>query len=1556
MEENALITVLNHLPDMAIYVIRQDNHHILYFNDRVRTVTPEVELGRACHDLWKGMCRNCPLNDMGDKQSNTTVNYNEPFGKAVNISATKIMWEGKTPAFIISITPYVQTEKELELEQEKLQLAAAVSQIYPMVISVNLTQNKFTMVEYEHFDAKKAPEEGIFDELIEIGIETMHPDFKREFQNKFSRENLIKGFASGQKEVYMEHRQMGDDGQYHWTNTRVMQVDNPFNDDVLEITLCQNIDDPKNTEEELQNSLKVACEHSGGMTAKYLVTDSKIYLLEASRKYFEFFGTGMDDYRETVFLGVSPRKAEEYRELICRAGERRENVDLEFPCILDGTAVWLRVQAGCIGEQNGWPVYFGTVLDITEKKQLEIEREATYNSMPGGIAKILIDENLTIWEANDTFYNMLGMKAAGCGSYLALIYPEDRENVLLLLRGREKQCSNFVEYRMRRADGRFIWVHVEGKQVGEKKGIPVYLIVTVNITEQKEAQVALEKEQAKYRVAVENSADVLFEYVNETDTLYIYQNREGISGIQQGEKNSLPNFLRDLGLYDIVYPDDIPLVKKIMQGDRRRMEIRLRQPDTKKYTWYFFQGDALREGDKIIRIIGTMRDIDKIKENENKHEFLQKMFDFVCNKDYQMMAIFDPKTWECHCPYRSEDTLFYSGSEARDFRAQVKSFIARYVSAEDRNRVKKEMNPERILTRLKQGEAEYHVYFKAIEQNGELHWKSMTFSYFRQDRNIVLAALRDIQTLQDVKFKERVANETLEVALNRIYDEVLYVDLKKNKIVYQKSNNKYRRVANHDKMFFEQSALPYIYPADKQIYRENMNCSRLMRRLEEAGSIQFQCRRKGKDGLYHWMSITVVRTDYSDGIAAMVLMRTIDNQKQVEQDKEEFTMGITALLDECVTLNVSQGTFVTRKTNETWNGIAREGLFEAANKAYCKKNIHPEDREAFRETFSLKGIRRQLQAGRRKFTRELRRLTPGGSYHWVEMAVVAIENKVGEDVKAILTYRDIHALKVAQEEEENTNRRLAAATARLYKTVYEGDLNTGMLYIRKNIQGTFRKEAARSTLEEHFAYVTEEIIHPDYKQDYRESFSVNALREAFGQGKQEIYLEAPRKMPDGTYRWHSMQAQIIRRDEKWFAVMMYLKDLDDAKKEEEREHAALLDALYLAESANKAKMDFFSRMSHDIRTPMNGIIGMTNIAAMHAENAKTKECLEKIGISARFLLSLINDFLDMSKIESGKMKINNRFFHIEDLTDSLSAVLQPQITQKKQTLHIEVETDVGEAYIGDMLHLNQVLMNLLGNAIKYTPEEGTVGLRISREYSRRDITMVCFEVWDNGIGMSKEFLNKLYDPFEQENPDSGRVFQGTVLGLTITRNLVHLMHGQIYASSVLGEGSCFRVKIPLYNKKMTVAAGQKEQRPAALDTVIKEPDFRGMNILLVEDNEINLEIAQALLEMKGFSVETAVNGQEALDKFSIAPEGHFKAVLMDIRMPVMDGLEATKRLRRLKKKDARTVPVIAMTANAFQEEIETAKQAGMDEYLTKPVDMPVLFEILRKCVDKGAKT
>ncbi|MBC5647417.1 PAS domain-containing protein [Christensenella sp. NSJ-35] len=1548
MEENALITVLNHLPDMAIYVIRQDNHHILYFNDRVRKVTPEVELGRACHDLWKGMCRNCPLHEIGQNESNTTVSYNEPFGKAVNISATRIMWEDKIPAFIISITPYIQTEKEIELEQEKLQLAAAVSQIYPMVISVNLTRNRFAMVEYEYFDAKAAPEEGNFDELIEIGVETMHPNFKEEFRNKFSRERLLENFADGKREIYMEHRQMGDDGQYHWTNTRVMQVDNPFSDDILEITLCQNIDSLKNTEEELQNSLKIACEHSGGMTGKYLVTDSHIFLLEASRKYFEFFDTKLDDYRETIFLGVPPRRAKEYTELICKAGASRENVDLEIPFVMNGNMTWLQVQAGCIGEQDGWPVYFGTILDITKRKQMEIEREVTYNSMPGGVAKIVIDEDMTIQEANGTFYDMLGTTPEQCGNWISLVYPEDRDNIRVLLREQvEKDCSIFTEYRMKRTDGRFIWVHVEGKKIGEQKGKPIYLVVVVNITEQKEAQIKLEKEQARYRVAVETSADVLFEYVNETDTFYVYQNNESTSGAPLGEKNCLVHYLRDLEKYDIVYPDDIPSVRKIMQGDSRRMEIRLRRPGTKKFVWYFFQGDALREGDKILRVIGTLRNIDKIKENENKSEFLQRMFDFVCNKDYQMMAILEPKTWICHCPYQSKGSPFYK-TGIHDFHTQIRLFIARFVLPEDRERVEKELKPEEILSRLKAEDDEYNVYFRMAEHSGEYRWKSMTFSYFRQDRNMIFMALRDIQTIRNAKFKERIANETLEVALNRIYDEVLYVDLKKNKIVYRKSNNKYQRIANSNKMFFEQSALPYIHSADKQLYRKNMNCERLTKRLAEKGSIHFQCRRKGEDGLYHWVSTTVVRTDYSDGIAAMVLVRTIDNQKQMEQDKEEFTMGITALLDECITLNVTEGTFVARKTNETWGDVAREGLFEPANKAYCDKTVHPEDRAAFRNIFSLKGIRRQLQAGHRKISREIRRLAPDGTYHWVEMTVVAIENKVGDDIKAILTYRDIHALKVAQEEEENTNRRLAAATARLYRTVYEGDLNTGMLYRWKNTLGTLKKEPAQCTLEEHFTHVAEEIIHPEYKEDYRERFSVQALYEAFAQGKQEIYLEAPRKMPDGTYRWHSMQAQVIRRDDKWFTIMMYLKDLDDAKKAEEREHAALVDALYLAESANKAKMDFFSRMSHDIRTPMNGIIGMTNIAAMHVENAKTKECLEKIGISAHFLLSLINDFLDMSKIESGKMQIENRIFRIEDLTDSLSAVLQTQINQKKQTLHIKVSPNVGDVYIGDMLRLNQVLMNLLGNAIKYTQEGGEIGLLISAKHSRNDMTMIRFEVWDNGIGMSQEFLDKLYDPFEQENPDSGRVFQGTGLGLTITRNLVHLMHGQIYASSTLGEGSRFQVELPLHNK--TAAAEQKEWEMEEFTESVNGLSFQGENILLVEDNEINLEIAQALLEMKGFCVETAVNGQEALDKFTVAPEGHFKAILMDIRMPVMDGLEATERIRGLKKKDARSVAIIAMTANAFQEEIETAKQAGMDEYLTKPIDTPALFRILQRYV------
>ena len=359
----------------------------------------------------------------------------------------------------------------------------------------------------------------------------------------------------------------------------------------------------------------------------------------------------------------------------------------------------------------------------------------------------------------------------------------------------------------------------------------------------------------------------------------------------------------------------------------------------------------------------------------------------------------------------------------------------------------------------------------------------------------------------------------------------------------------------------------------------------------------------------------------------------------------------------------------------------------------------------------------------------------------------------------------------------------------------------------------------------------------------------------------------------------------------------------------------LKNALEMAEHANNAKSDFLSRMSHEIRTPMNAIIGMTGIAIQEKQDSqKVEDCLHKIDSSSQYLLSLINDILDMSKIESGKMKLENGIFSMKQLLEGVYNLIEPQTMEKN--IEFTREFVISEEWVtGDSLHLNQVLINLLGNAVKFTPRGGHIRLKAVQKPAGEGMVKTTFSVRDDGIGVSSENRQRIFRSFEQASDDTSRKYGGTGLGLAISDRLVRMMGGHIALESEENKGSDFS-----FTLLQTVG-----KRPVEEDDKLTEGALAGLEgarILLVEDNELNLEIARTILEMQKCQVETALNGQEGVERFCESSEGYYDLILMDIRMPVMDGLEAAKLIRASGRTDARTVPIVAMSANAFEEDVK----------------------------------
>ena len=412
-----------------------------------------------------------------------------------------------------------------------------------------------------------------------------------------------------------------------------------------------------------------------------------------------------------------------------------------------------------------------------------------------------------------------------------------------------------------------------------------------------------------------------------------------------------------------------------------------------------------------------------------------------------------------------------------------------------------------------------------------------------------------------------------------------------------------------------------------------------------------------------------------------------------------------------------------------------------------------------------------------------------------------------------------------------------------------------------------------------------------------------------------------------------------------------MKEMEESNKKLKKAKNITTEALQTAENANKAKTDFLSNMSHDIRTPMNAIIGMTSLIRHDAGNkAKVIEYADKIDISSQHLLGIINDVLDMSKIEAGKTVFKYTDFSILDFITELNTIFHSQIDEKNQTLTIIKENIRHEWVNGDQVHLMQIFSNLVSNAVKYTQEGGKIQFLVEECETKSSVyAKYRFLVSDNGMGMSADFKDTIFDAFTRAESSMTNKIQGTGLGMAITKNLVEAMEGTIDVESELGQGSCFEVLIDLrIAEDRFVSSAEQAEKDEPAGNVLK-----GMRFLCAEDNELNAEILMELLKIEGAECTICENGKRVLEAFEQSAPGDYDMILMDVQMPVMNGYEATKAIRRSSHELAKTIPIIAMTANAFSEDIQHSLTAGMNAHVSKPVEMKVLEKTIRSIKSGG---
>lgn len=430
-------------------------------------------------------------------------------------------------------------------------------------------------------------------------------------------------------------------------------------------------------------------------------------------------------------------------------------------------------------------------------------------------------------------------------------------------------------------------------------------------------------------------------------------------------------------------------------------------------------------------------------------------------------------------------------------------------------------------------------------------------------------------------------------------------------------------------------------------------------------------------------------------------------------------------------------------------------------------------------------------------------------------------------------------------------------------------------------------------------------------------------------------------------------------DRMWYSEKIYHTAIEDTEKyvlvfsdrTKERESSEhIREALDIAKKANAAKSNFMSKMSHDIRTPMNAIVGLTELLGRNCNDAeKVEEYTSKIKDASNHLLNLINDVLDMSKIESGKTSLNEIKFSIEDMANEISELIKPQARAKSQLYRIKKQKLKHKIVYGDKLRISQIILNLLSNAVKYTGEHGRIIFTISESDESSNLgnyAEFCFEVEDNGIGIGQDYRKNIFEPFTRENDTLTNQIQGSGLGMAIAKNLVDLMGGTIEVESEVNVGSKFTVRIMLKVEENDTEC--EKHTVSDMENI----SLKGLNVLVAEDYKINADILAELLHMEGMSCDIAKNGEEAFEKFEQSKEYEYDIILMDIQMPVMNGYDAVEAIRALDRADAKSIPIAAMTANAFADDVKKALEVGMNEHVSKPIDVKVLCQKIADLINR----
>lgn len=1175
---------------------------------------------------------------------------------------------------------------------------------------------------------------------------------------------------------------------------------------------------------------------------------------------------------------------------------------------------------------------------LPEIPSVKIRKALMDSAFPNGFVVATAYPEFKIEFLNETLVSMLGYESkaellsALHTSAWAYVWEEDLPFVREKAAKRVRKGDPYeISYRAKKKDGSYIWVNQRSQHTRDEQGRELVFAYYTDITAQKQAQQVIATAIRGYDISIWE-----WNLVTNICTQTVHSRRCGDKGtcIYQ----NFPQCLFDEGHY---HPDSVELARSVFDRVRSGEEtveavLHTYDPQSGEYWWenvcYTVEFDIENHP---IKAVAVGKDITQQKLLEQDMLLESRKYVTLVNSIPGGVGIY--KMDEKFTPLYVNDRLCALCDMTKDeyFEAVRESSVAVFY-------------PDDVVGMVQEIHAAWaekrkvNYTCRMMQKGGGFRWTHISGEWLSEQDGwpVICAVFTDVH---DQKTAEQALMESelrYEAAVKASGINIWEYQIDTDTITVYSNSSRIKKGC-HVLENYIPSTLESGYLREDSV-SQFLSMYEKIRRGEGEVTADLWYRTNNELGFWcERVTYTTIFDEFGKPVKSFGVGRDVTQEKNAEKQYQDELAYREAMQNAAVVsihINLTKNKVLDGKSSfpDVTKKIEESTSAQAYIETICASLTNAQMRQQFQERFYRDALLRQFSADETSVSMDLSRIINGRRL-WTSLTAHMMKQPENNDVVAFLYSRDITNEKVMHDV-------MGAIVATDYDflVVVDAQRNSAIRYSQDVDQVGYASETS-SFEEETHAYIRKFICPEDVERVLSEVTLENITRHLDENGTYSVFYALPSKKTGALLR---KQLRFTYIHSEFRVFLMTRSDITAAFEEQEHRNSELAAALALAERASEAKTEFLSRMSHEIRTPMNAIMGMASIVSQHPDDsAFVLDCMEKSQHASHYLLSLINDILEMSRIESGKITLEHVPVDLREIISDIGTIITPQAELAGVHYRVEGLGSCHCAYVGDPVRIEQILVNLLSNAVKFTPRGGNVSLQVETPVPKSECTMLKFTVRDTGIGISPEFMPRLFEAFSQEHTGAASPYGGTGLGLAISRNLARLMGGDITVDSVLGSGTAFEARICLEQAQASALDQENNSTEPLIDLAQKR-------VLLVEDHPLNVLVATRILENWNMSVDTAFDGQQGLERFCQSALCYYDAILIDIRMPVMDGLQAAEAIRSLPRPDAATIPIIAMTANAFAADVQKSAQAGMNAHLAKPIEPDLLYRTLSSLLKK----